>query len=96
MTLSTRVAATAAVLAMTTPLAMAEVNQAVRDACRNDYHKFCGDFSVGTPELRACMRSNATSLSQPCLKALVLNKEVTQEDIEKYLKEMEAKANASK
>lgn len=74
--------------------AIAEVNDEVRNACRDDYHKHCDNLEVGTPELRACMKSKATDLSKECLKALVTNNEVTQEDIENYLKEMEAKAAA--
>jgi hypothetical protein len=72
--------------------AIAEVNDAVRNACRDDYHKHCDNLEVGSDELRACMRSKATDLSKECLKALVTNNEVTQEDIENYLKEMEAQA----
>lgn len=76
------------------PAAVAEVNDAVRNACRDDYHKHCENLVVGSEELRTCMRSKATDLSQECLKALVTNNEVTQEDIENYLKEMEAKAKS--
>lgn len=72
----------------------AEVNDAVRNACRDDYHKHCENLEVGSEELRTCMRSKATELSKDCLKALVTNNEVTQQDIENYLKEMEAKAKA--
>ncbi len=74
--------------------AVAEVNDAVRNACRDDYHKHCDNLEVGSPELRQCMKSKATDLSKECLKALVTNNEVTQEDIENYLKEMEAKAKS--
>lgn len=74
--------------------AWAEVNEAVKNACRDDYHKHCDKLEVGSPELRACMRSKATEISKDCLKALVTNNEVTQEDIENYLKEMEDKAKA--
>ncbi|MCC7253940.1 hypothetical protein [Hyphomicrobium sp.] len=76
------------------PHALAEVNEAVKNACREDYHKNCEGLEVGSEELRKCMRSKATDLSKECLKALVEHNEVTQEDIENYLKEMEAKANA--
>lgn len=92
MTRLTKLAALA-VLALASP-ALAEVNDAVRNACRDDYHKFCDNLEVGSDALRTCMRTNATSLSKECLKALVDNQEVTQQDIENYLKEMEAKANA--
>jgi hypothetical protein len=79
---------------LATTAALAEVNDAVRNACRDDYHKHCDKLEVGSEELRACMRTKATDLSKECLTALVNNKEVTQEDIENYLKEMEAKAKA--
>jgi len=82
-------------IGLATTAALAEVNDAVRNACRDDYHKHCDKLEVGSEELRACMRSKATDLSKECLTALVNNKEVTQEDIENYLKEMEAKTNAS-
>jgi hypothetical protein len=72
--------------------AAAEVNEAVKNACRDDYHKHCDKLEVGTPELRACMKSKATELSKGCLEALVNNKEVTQQDVDEYLKEMEDKA----
>jgi hypothetical protein len=71
--------------------AIAEVNDEVRNACKADYHKHCDTLEVGSEELRACMRSKATELSKECLTALVNNQEVTQQDIENYLKEMEAK-----
>ncbi|WP_072391674.1 hypothetical protein [Hyphomicrobium sp. CS1GBMeth3] len=73
--------------------ALADVNEAVKNACRNDYHKHCDNLAVGSDELRACMRGKATELSKECLTALVEHKEVTQEDIDNYIKEMDAKAN---
>lgn len=74
--------------------AIAEVNEAVKNACRDDYHKHCENLEVGSDELRICMRKNATELSKDCLKALVEHKEVTEKDIDNYIKEMEAKAGA--
>ncbi|MBX9862503.1 MAG: hypothetical protein K2Y42_07090 [Hyphomicrobium sp.] len=75
--------------------AHAEVNDAVRNACRADYHKHCENLEVGSPELRACMKSKATELSQGCLQALVDNKEVTEADVDAYIKEMDAKRKAA-
>lgn len=83
-------------IGLSTTAALAEVNQAVKDACRDDYHKHCDKMEVGTPELRACMKSKATELSHGCLEALVNNKEVTQEDVDAYIKDMEEKAKAQK
>jgi hypothetical protein len=89
----TRLFAIAALaIAVAAPSARADVNEAVKNACRDDYHKHCDKLEVGSEELRACMRRNATELSQGCLGALVEHKEVTKEDIDNYLKEMEAKA----
>lgn len=79
-------AASLAVLILASP-ASAEVNQAVKDACRDDYHTHCDKLAVGSEELRTCMRSVAIKLSQQCLKALVENNEVTKEDIERYYQE---------
>lgn len=79
-------------LSLSAGAALAEVNQAVKDACRDDYHKHCEGLEVGSQELRACMKSKATELSKVCLQALVDHKEVTQQDIDDYLKEMEEKA----
>lgn len=87
-------AAASLAIGLGTTAALAEVNDAVRNACRDDYHTHCDKLEVGSDELRACMRSKATDLSKECLTALVNNKEVTQEDIDNYLKEMDAKAKA--
>jgi len=75
-------------LSATTALA---VSEAVKNACRDDYHKHCDKLEVGSEELRTCMRGKATELTKECLQALVDNKEVTQEDIDNYVKEMDAK-----
>jgi len=51
-------------LALSATAALA-VDQAVKDACREDYHTFCDKLEVGSEELRTCMRKSATSLSRP-------------------------------
>jgi hypothetical protein len=89
-------------LIMTTALSLSfsasaalAVSDAVKNACRDDYHKHCDKLEVGSEELRACMKSKATELSHGCLQALVDNKEVTEKDVEDYLKEQEAKKAAA-
>jgi hypothetical protein len=67
--------------------AFAIVNQAVRDACHNDYVAHCNGMTVPSDELRGCMRANSLKLSKPCLQALVDNKEATKADVDKYLEE---------
>jgi len=56
----------------------------VKDACTSDYAAYCNGLKVGTPELRACMKSHSHMLSQPCVHALGHSSEVTQEDIREY------------
>jgi hypothetical protein len=61
------------------------VSEAVKVACKADYVAYCNSMVVGSPELRACMRTNALKLSKGCLQALVDNKEVTKADVDDYL-----------
>jgi len=61
------------------------VSEAVKVACKPDYIAYCNHMVVGSPELRACMKTNALKLSKPCLQALVDNKEVTKADVDDYL-----------
>jgi adenylate kinase len=63
------------------------VSNAVKQACKNDYHAYCNNMVVGSNELRACMRKVAAKLSEACIQALVDNNEVTQADIEAYRKQ---------
>ncbi len=43
----------------------------VRIYCKSDYQRFCPKYKVGTPQMTACMRSNANHLSPVCKKALI-------------------------
>lgn len=60
------------------------VDDNVRQACRGDYYQHCSQFSVGTEELRKCMRTVGEGLSTPCLVALVQAGEITQADVERH------------
>ncbi len=46
------------------------VTEKVKNACFNDYSKFCPAYAVGSPALRQCMRSAGRKLSQSCKNAL--------------------------
>src|SRR5262245_14544875 len=46
--------------------------------CPNDYHKYCGEYGLGTEALRACMSRNIKKLSRVCVAALVDAGELTQ------------------
>jgi len=73
-------------LGITLPVqAFAVINQAVRDACRNEYLALCKGMTIPSAQLRSCFRSNMQQLSKTCLKSLADNKEATQADINKYL-----------
>jgi hypothetical protein len=74
----------ASLLALTAVDANA-VSQAVKDACRDDYKKYCDKLEVGSEALRVCMRGVALKLSKPCLQALADSGEVTKADIDWYL-----------
>jgi adenylate kinase len=52
------------------------VSQRVRNACRDDYHRFCSAYAVGTPELRQCMTRVGSGLSRGCINALLETGEI--------------------
>ncbi|CAA2136856.1 hypothetical protein [Hyphomicrobium sp. ghe19] len=60
------------------------MSDSVRQACRNDYYQHCSQYSVGTEELRQCMRKVGDGLSTPCLVALVQEGEITKADVERH------------
>ena len=60
------------------------VSDNVRQACRDDYYQHCSQYSVGTEELRQCMRKVGEGLSTPCLVALVQEGEITKEDVQRH------------
>jgi hypothetical protein len=59
-----------AVLALSVGSARAAVPGYVKQACKADYKKFCPDYEVGSPALRACMVGIAHQLSPRCIDAL--------------------------
>ena len=52
------------------------VTDKVRNACSNDYYKFCPSFAVGSTSLRQCMRQVGRRLSPRCIDALVDSGEI--------------------
>ena len=46
------------------------VPEYVKTACKADYKKFCPDYKLETPALRACMVAIAHQLSSRCTDAL--------------------------
>ena len=52
------------------------VTEQVKNACKNDYFKFCPSHPVGSTTLRQCMRSVGKRLSSRCVDALVSSGEI--------------------
>ena len=50
-------------------------------SCASDYYAFCSKFSVGTPELRKCMRANGPRLTKSCISALIADGEISKAEV---------------
>jgi hypothetical protein len=50
-------------------------------ACMSDYFSYCSSYSVGSPQLRQCMRAAGPKLSKGCVSALVAAGEVSQAEV---------------
>ena len=72
------------------------VSERVQQACRDDYYQHCSQYSVGTEELRQCMRKVGEGLSAPCLVALVQDGEITKEDVDRHNAAKGEKSSAKK
>ena len=62
------------------------VSARVKNACRNDYFRHCSMHSVGTPELRSCMRAVGPRLSGRCIAALKADGQIKKSDMRRYAK----------
>ena len=71
------------------------VSDRAREACKADYYQHCSQFSVGTDELRQCMRNVGERLSTPCLAALAQDGEITKADVERYHASQKGSAKAA-
>jgi hypothetical protein len=75
-------AAGAAILAFSLLLLPALAASVVTDRekrdCPRDYHRYCGEYGLGTEALRACMSRNIKKISNVCVAALVDAGELSQ------------------
>lgn len=62
------------------------VSARVKNACRDDYFRHCSMHSVGTPELRSCMRAVGPRLSGRCIAALKADGQIKRSDMRRYAK----------
>lgn len=63
--------------------------------CAGDYYAYCSKYSVGTPEVRKCMRANGPRLSKGCISALIADGEISKETVEREKAKI-AKAKSDK
>jgi hypothetical protein len=61
-------------------------SKAVKQSCRTDYKKYCGEYGLESNALRACMDRNGNSLSKACVRALVQSGEVSQAEVNRRKK----------
>lgn len=59
----------------------APISKPVRQACQNDYRKFCGEYGIDSPALRHCMDRAGKNLSKVCVNALINAGEVTRTEV---------------
>jgi Ca2+-binding EF-hand superfamily protein len=72
-----------AVCAITSSLNAAPVTQREKQACREDYRKFCKPYALGSDELRDCMNRVGRRLSHDCVEALIDAGEVSRAEVER-------------
>lgn len=55
----------------------------LRQACRRDYIVHCFGHELGSASLKQCMRSAGSSLSRPCVDALISAGEISASEVAK-------------
>jgi hypothetical protein len=73
----------AVALASLPALAEYAVTERQKRDCKGDYHKYCGEYGLGSEALRACMSRNIKKISHACVGALVDAGEMTQVQADK-------------
>jgi len=66
-----------------------EITKAVQQACKDDYHQYCGEYGLETSALRSCMDRNGRHLSHACVDALVKAGEVSQAEVDRRKRQAE-------
>lgn len=56
----------------------------VKNACTDDYLRFCPQYEVGSTKLKSCMRAQGRGLSPRCQRALVDAGLVSKKEIARY------------
>jgi hypothetical protein len=76
-------AALFAFVVLLVPALAANITEREKRDCPNDYHKYCGEYGLGSEALRACMSRNIKKLSRVCVAALVDAGELSQAQADK-------------
>jgi hypothetical protein len=50
-------------------------------ACLGDFRTYCGEFKVGSSQLRSCMNANGPKLSKKCVNALIADGEISEAEV---------------
>lgn len=58
-------------------------SERLRNACYEDYVRFCPSYKENSPKLRSCMRSHGRSLSKTCIRALIDAGYISRKDLQK-------------
>ncbi len=80
---SIRVALIAAVVISSAATQASAFSAGVKMSCAGDYFANCSQHSLGSPDLRQCMRNAGPKLSKRCISALVAAGEVSQSEIDR-------------
>lgn len=73
----------AAILVAGTVGSAGAVSERVKNACANDYYRFCPNYEIGSTKLRNCMRTQGKRLSKACIDALVDSGELPRRSVRK-------------
>lgn len=68
------------------PAAAVTYSKLVQKHCRDDYHKFCGEYGLESAALRICMDKAGKNLSKNCVNALIQSGEVSRSEVERRKK----------
>ncbi len=74
------------VLILLPAMAATTITEREKRDCPPDYHKYCGEYGLGTEALRACMSRNIKKVSNVCVAALVDAGEMSQTQADKLRK----------
>jgi len=86
MSMNSSTAAGAALFAfalLLVPAIAGTITEREKRDCPNDYHRYCGEYGLGSEALRACMSRNIKKLSRVCVAALVDAGELSQAQADK-------------